>query len=415
MRPVHRDSEDGSAHGVETPATASPTHSGHGLLHSAESSRHGTSEQSPRESEAGTASLRSRVQADAGNACSSEVVEGDESDTSPSVVLPISPPGPVAEGVTKIAPAQEEMSDEQRVKLKDEPGDDQHTSGAAAKSSNAQQRKQPATKRWYSVLYQWCFPPLRPYEEMCENVEVKSLWLFHTNGSFRRACLKTVKSKPFERLSLLLILTNCIFLAMDSNSPDFARTKIGMVLRIAEWFFLVAFTVEMVAKVLALGLYGASGSYLRDQWNIIDTVVVFMGWASLSPSIGNVSAMRTVRVLRPLRTITGVEGMRMLVATLIRSLPMLLDVLILCAFIFLIFGTVGVQTFAGALRFRCGTPLPGTVVGSVLSNVTDFMVTPGGEDTICGDDRMSLPSSGTAWFAQNGAPMLCTQQSPTSD
>ena len=105
----------------------------------------------------------------------------------------------------------------------------------------------------------------------------------------------------------------------------------------------------------------------------------------------------------------------MLVATLIRSLPMLLDVLILCAFIFLIFGTVGVQTFAGALRFRCGTPLPGTVVGSVLSNVTDFMVTPGGEDTICGDDRMSLPSSGTAWFAQNGAPMLCTQQSPTSD
>ena len=76
----------------------------------------------------------------------------------------------------------------------------------------------------------------------------------------------------------------------------------------------------MVAKVLALGLYGASEAYLRDAWNIIDTIVVLMGWASLSPSIGNISAMRTVRVLRPLRTITGVEGMRMLVATLTKIL-----------------------------------------------------------------------------------------------
>jgi hypothetical protein len=41
-----------------------------------------------------------------------------------------------------------------------------------------------------------------------------------------------------------------------------------------------------------------------------------------------------------------------LVVTLLKSLPMLLDVMILCAFAFFIFGIVGVQLFAGSFRYR---------------------------------------------------------------
>ena len=239
---------------------------------------------------------------------------------------------------------------------------------------------------------------MKPYDELCANVEVRSFGLFHTHTHFRRACIYAVKSKAFERISLSLILANCVFLAMDSNAPDFQLTQLGEVLQAAELVFIIAFTIEMVMKMLGLGLYGAKGAYLRDAWNVIDFVVVVMGWMSLLPSVENISSMRTVRVLRPLRTITGVEGMRMLVSTLLSSLPMLLDVLILCAFLFLIFGTIGVQTFAGVLRQYCGVPVGGVSVGQTLFNVTSFVHL---DEQVCGDRMIRMPLGG-AWFSTNG-------------
>jgi hypothetical protein len=43
---------------------------------------------------------------------------------------------------------------------------------------------------------------------------------------------------------------------------------------------------------------------------------------------------------------------QVLVATLLNALAPLLDVLLLCSFVFLVFGLIGLQVFAGALRFR---------------------------------------------------------------
>uniref|UniRef100_A0A672YWK3 Ion transport domain-containing protein n=1 Tax=Sphaeramia orbicularis TaxID=375764 RepID=A0A672YWK3_9TELE len=67
----------------------------------------------------------------------------------------------------------------------------------------------------------------------------------------------------------------------------------------------------------------------------------------------SLSAVRTVRVLRPLRAINRVPSMRILVTLLLDTLPMLGNVLLLCFFVFFIFGIVGVQLWAGLLRNRC--------------------------------------------------------------
>ncbi|KAF3853180.1 hypothetical protein F7725_013868 [Dissostichus mawsoni] len=47
------------------------------------------------------------------------------------------------------------------------------------------------------------------------------------------------------------------------------------------------------------------------------------------------------------------QGMRILVTLLLDTLPMLGNVLLLCFFVFFIFGIVGVQLWAGLLRNRC--------------------------------------------------------------
>ena len=51
-------------------------------------------------------------------------------------------------------------------------------------------------------------------------------------------------------------------------------------------------------------------------------------------------------------------GMRILVMLLLDTLPMLGNVLLLCFFVFFIFGIIGVQLWAGLLRQRCFLQLP---------------------------------------------------------
>lgn len=83
------------------------------------------------------------------------------------------------------------------------------------------------------------------------------------------------------------------------------------------------------------------------------------------PSMGNYSALRTFRVLRPLRTLTSIESMRVIVKSMLASIPALFSVVLLCAFIFLVFGIVGVQLWPGALQGRCmyeDPEAPGTLL-----------------------------------------------------
>jgi len=53
--------------------------------------------------------------------------------------------------------------------------------------------------------------------------------------------------------------------------------------------------------------------------------------------------------------------LRILVMLLLDTLPMLGNVLLLCFFVFFIFGIVGVQLWAGLLRQRCVLELPDNI------------------------------------------------------
>lgn len=72
-----------------------------------------------------------------------------------------------------------------------------------------------------------------------------------------------------------------------------------------------------------------------------------------SSGSSNLTALRSIRILRPLRTVTRVKGLRRLVVTFLHALPLLMNTVALCGFFYLIFGLIGVQLFAGKLRFRC--------------------------------------------------------------
>ncbi|XP_061233173.1 voltage-dependent T-type calcium channel subunit alpha-1G isoform X15 [Neopsephotus bourkii] len=174
----------------------------------------------------------------------------------------------------------------------------------------------------------------------------------------RSWCLRLVCNPWFERVSMLVILLNCVTLGMFHPCEDIAcDSPRCRILQSFDDFIFAFFAVEMIVKMIALGIFGKK-CYLGDTWNRLDFFIVIAGMLEYSLDLQNVSfsAVRTVRVLRPLRAINRVPSMRILVTLLLDTLPMLGNVLLLCFFVFFIFGIVGVQLWAGLLRNRCFLP-----------------------------------------------------------
>uniref|UniRef100_A0A8C2MWV7 Voltage-dependent T-type calcium channel subunit alpha n=1 Tax=Cricetulus griseus TaxID=10029 RepID=A0A8C2MWV7_CRIGR len=183
----------------------------------------------------------------------------------------------------------------------------------------------------------------------------------------RNWCIKMVCNPWFECVSMLVILLNCVTLGMYQPCDDMEclsdRCKI---LQVFDDFIFIFFAMEMVLKMVALGIFGKK-CYLGDTWNRLDFFIVMAGMVEYSLDLQNInlSAIRTVRVLRPLKAINRVPSMRILVNLLLDTLPMLGNVLLLCFFVFFIFGIIGVQLWAGLLRNRCFLEENFTIQGDV--------------------------------------------------
>uniref|UniRef100_A0A8C1DID8 Sodium channel protein n=1 Tax=Cyprinus carpio carpio TaxID=630221 RepID=A0A8C1DID8_CYPCA len=159
------------------------------------------------------------------------------------------------------------------------------------------------------------------------------------------------------------ILTNCSFMAM-SDPPLYTFTGI--------------YTFESVIKILARGFCTEPFTFLRDPWNWLDFSVIVMAYVTEFVDLGNVSALRTFRVLRALKTISVIPGLKTIVSALIQSVKKLADVMILTVFCLSVFALIGLQLFMGILRQKC--------VRSPVSDVSyNFYKIEGSKDAlICG-------------------------------
>ncbi|KAL4647803.1 voltage-dependent T-type calcium channel subunit alpha-1I-like [Arapaima gigas] len=174
----------------------------------------------------------------------------------------------------------------------------------------------------------------------------------------RSWCIRMVSNPypfPHLRISMMVILLNCVTLGMYQPCENIdCSSDRCQILQAFDAFIYIFFALEMVIKMVALGIFGRR-CYLGDTWNRLDFFIVMAGMVEYSLDLQNInlSAIRTVRVLRPLKAINRVPSMRILVNLLLDTLPMLGNVLLLCFFVFFIFGIIGVQLWAGLLRNRC--------------------------------------------------------------
>uniref|UniRef100_A0A8C5AAF8 Sodium channel protein n=1 Tax=Gadus morhua TaxID=8049 RepID=A0A8C5AAF8_GADMO len=174
-----------------------------------------------------------------------------------------------------------------------------------------------------------------------------ALYIFTPFHCIRAVAIRVlVHSYPYAGTLFIMctILTNCCFMALSDPAP---WTKY------IEYTFTGIYTFESLIKILARGFCIGPFTFLRDPWNWLDFSVISMAYVTEFVDLGNVSALRTFRVLRALKTISVIPGLKTIVGALIQSVKKLADVMILTVFCLSVFALIGLQLFMGILRQKC--------------------------------------------------------------
>uniref|UniRef100_A0A8C6VRU6 Voltage-dependent L-type calcium channel subunit alpha n=1 Tax=Nothobranchius furzeri TaxID=105023 RepID=A0A8C6VRU6_NOTFU len=210
----------------------------------------------------------------------------------------------------------------------------------------------------------------------------RALFCLNLNNPLRRACISLVEWKPFDIFILIAIFANCMALAVYVPFPEDDSNSINHDLETVEYAFLIIFTIETFLKIIAYGLVMHQNAYVRNGWNMLDFVIVVIGLFSVvlefltkedkgdgeeathqptahghggKPGGFDVKALRAFRVLRPLRLVSGVPSLQVVLNSIIKAMVPLLHIALLVLFVIIIYAIIGLELFIGKMHATCYT------------------------------------------------------------
>ncbi|KAG7215977.1 hypothetical protein INR49_003498 [Caranx melampygus] len=170
----------------------------------------------------------------------------------------------------------------------------------------------------------------------------------------RALCCLTL-SNPIRMAALALVEWKYPFIASEQ----------------VEYVFLVIFTIETFTKILAYGLVMHPSAYIRSGWNLLDFIIVIVGLFSViaeamtdhkpgeahhaagKPGGLDVKALRAFRVLRPLRLVSGVPSLQIVLNSIMKAMVPLLHIGMLVMFVIIIYAIIGLELFIGRMHKTC--------------------------------------------------------------
>ncbi|KAG8313220.1 hypothetical protein J6590_006779 [Homalodisca vitripennis] len=242
--------------------------------------------------------------------------------------------------------------------------------------------------------------PMLPYS---------SMFILTPTNPLRKAAHWVVNMQYFDFFIMVVIGLSSIALAAEDPVVD--NSVRNTVLNYFDHAFTGVFTLEMILKVLDMGIILHPGSYLREFWNIMDAVVVICAAVSLgfeirrfpptsvattpqrfsfsgisgsqkvtSPgcrvgdqtapneivmpmfechqsgsdagqNLSTIKSLRVLRVLRPLKTIKRVPKLKAVFDCVVNSLKNVINILIVYILFQFIFAVIAVQLFNGRFFF----------------------------------------------------------------
>ncbi|XP_042564802.1 voltage-dependent R-type calcium channel subunit alpha-1E isoform X4 [Clupea harengus] len=242
-----------------------------------------------------------------------------------------------------------------------------------------------------------------PVRQNCFTVN-RSLFIFGEDNVVRKYAKKIIEWPPFEYMILATIIANCIVLALEQHLPGDDKTPMSKKLEKTEPYFIGMFCFEAGIKLVALGFVFHKGSYLRNGWNVMDFIVVLSGILATAGAHMNIPVdlrtLRAVRVLRPLKLVSGIPSLQIVLKSIMKAMVPLLQIGLLLFFAILMFAIIGLEFYSGKLHSNC-VALPGildneTLVSSEVEFPCGFRKCPPGYT--CSDFTWIGPNDGITQF-----------------
>uniref|UniRef100_A0AAQ6AA38 Voltage-dependent calcium channel alpha-1 subunit IQ domain-containing protein n=1 Tax=Amphiprion ocellaris TaxID=80972 RepID=A0AAQ6AA38_AMPOC len=195
-----------------------------------------------------------------------------------------------------------------------------------------------------------------PVRENCFTVN-RSLFIFGEDNVVRKYA-KKITEWPYPFMSYMILATiiaNCIVLALEQHLPGEDKTPMSKRLEKTEPYFIGMFCFEAGIKIIALGFVFHKGSYLRNGWNVMDFIVVLSGILAAAGAHMNISVdlrtLRAVRVLRPLKLVSGIPSLQIVLKSIMKAMVPLLQIGLLLFFAILMFAIIGLEFYSGKLHY----------------------------------------------------------------
>uniref|UniRef100_A0AAQ4Q8Z5 Voltage-dependent calcium channel alpha-1 subunit IQ domain-containing protein n=1 Tax=Gasterosteus aculeatus aculeatus TaxID=481459 RepID=A0AAQ4Q8Z5_GASAC len=207
-----------------------------------------------------------------------------------------------------------------------------------------------------------------PHRQNCLTVN-RSLFIFAEDNIIRRTARRIIEwpypSRRKRYMILATITANCVVLALEQHLPGEDKTPMAKRLEKTEPYFIGIFCFEAGIKLLALGFVFHKGSYLRNGWNVMDFIVVLSGILATAGAHMNIPVdlrtLRAVRVLRPLKLVSGIPSLQIVLKSIMKAMIPLLQIGLLLFFAILMFAIIGLEFYSGKLHQTC---LPSDTVDS---------------------------------------------------
>ncbi|KAM6975192.1 voltage-dependent N-type calcium channel subunit alpha-1B isoform 2-T2 [Tautogolabrus adspersus] len=191
-----------------------------------------------------------------------------------------------------------------------------------------------------------------PVKQNCLTVN-RSLFIFREDNVIRKYAKRITEWPPFEYMILATIIANCIVLALEQHLPASDKTPMSERLDDTEPYFIGIFCFEAAIKIIALGFAFHKGSYLRNGWNVMDFVVVLTGILATVGSDFDLRTLRAVRVLRPLKLVSGIPSLQVVLKSIMKAMVPLLQIGLLLFFAIVMFAIIGVEFYMGKFHTTC--------------------------------------------------------------
>jgi voltage-gated sodium channel len=153
---------------------------------------------------------------------------------------------------------------------------------------------------------------------------------------------RIAESPRFQQFILVVILVGAIVIGVETSATLTAR--FGAVIAALEMLIQAVFVTEIAIRVFAH--WPRPLAFFRDGWNVFDFVVVT---ASLLPQAGPFAMVaRLARLLRVTRLVSVFPELRLIIGTMVRSIPSMGHVIVLLTLLLYVYAVLGFHFFRQA-------------------------------------------------------------------